>query len=245
MTTKLFALSATAAALAVSGCSSTSPTPPPEPSPLTYSALRITPGGSTTQTGTGTIGGTPQNATVQVGNATYSFSGSGVPDDSVNGIDVYTYPSYRSGAAILDGQYATAALVSDNVVSQQSVAVLNGQATSPNSMPIQSANYQGLWSIADSAGNSEGGQFAAGVNFDARTYGMDLYNGQGNIPLGTGSGVVQGTGFTGNLSTQGAFVSTNRVDGQFYGPGAAEMGGLIRGQTASGATAGALVGARQ
>lgn len=246
MNPKLLAVSAAASALLVSACSSTSPNPPPpEPSPLNYSALRITPGSSTTQTGTGTISGDPQNVVVEVGNATYRFGSNSGPVDTVGNIDVYEYPSFRDGAALYVGDYARAALVADNSVNQQGVVVLNGNRTAPGDLPTQTATYEGAWSIGASNGNSESGVFTSGVNFDQRTYVMDLYNGQGNIPLGTGNGRVQGTGFTGNLSTQGAFQSTNRVDGQFYGPNAAEMAGLIRGQSGNAATAGALVGSKR
>jgi hypothetical protein len=202
-------------------------------------------GSSTTQTGTGTISGSPQNTTVQVAGATYNFTRSTGPEDTYRGIDAYAYPTSTNhdGAILYVGDHTRAALIADNTVNQQAVIVLNGDRTAPNSMPNQTAVYDGLWSLSSSAGASAAGQFIAGVDFDARTYSMDFND--GNIPIGTGSGVVRGTGFTGNMTTQGALQSTNRVDGQFYGPGAAEMGGLIRGQSGNAATAGALVGSRR
>ncbi|SDG63495.1 transferrin-binding protein-like solute binding protein [Pelagibacterium luteolum] len=250
MGTKFFTFSALTAALLVSGCSSTSPGPgpAPQPSPLTYSALQMQNGSSSTRTGTGTISGSPQNATVEVAGATYNFNRSTGPDTSYRGVDAYAYPtsSNNDGAILYVGDHTQAALIADNTVNQQAVVVLNGNRTSASSMPTQTAVYDGLWSLSRSTGGtSAAGQFAAGVNFDSRTYSMDLYD--SNTLVGGGSGVVRGTGFTGDLQTfaNSGFASDNGVDGQFYGPGAAEMGGLISGQSGNAATAGALVGTKR
>ena len=71
--------------------------------------------------------------------------------------------------------------------------------------------------------------------------------------VGGGNGRIIGTGFTSTLDTRDAvdqgpnnvrLNSNNTIDGQFYGPRADEMAGLVRGNTTdgNGATAGYLIG---
>lgn len=249
MRTHLLPLSAAMLAVTLAGCSSTSPTPPPppEPSPLNYSAVRLQPGQPNAEYGSGTISGQPGGpggVTVTLGdNTTYQFNSTSGPVGGHGGIDLYEYQAGTTGAGLLVGDYARMALIADNAVHDQAVVVLNGTPTTPGSLPNQTATYDGLWSIASSNGDSDGGQFTAGVDFDRSTFVMDLYD--GGTDLGGASGTLQGTGFTGNLQTTGRIVSNNALDGQFYGSGAAEMGGLFTGTSGSNATVGGLLGTRQ
>ena len=251
MPPKVLAFSALAAALMVSGCSSSGSAPS---SPLNYSAVAVQSGGGTSTT-SGSISGSPQNATVRVGGTTYTFGGA-TYEGNTSGIDTYRYSSGNridpNGAALNVGQYARAALIADNV-NGQAAFVVDGTETRYSDMPNQSANYDGLWSISDAAGGQAAGTFEAGVNFDSRAIGFELYDQSGLV--GGGNGRVQGTGFTSTLDTRnaqdqgpvgGSFDSNNRVDGQFYGPRAAEMAGLISGSTTSGdSTGGALIGTKR
>lgn len=257
MRRKLLALSPllVTAAVAVSGCSSTAPTPPP-PSPLYYSGLTLTSGGGTQQTN-GSISGSPQDVVVNVAGTTYRFGG-GTRDaaGSYAGIDAYQYttggPSNPGGAGLLVGDYARAALIADNVNNRGVIAV-DGTETRYSDMPTQTAVYDGLWSLSDAQGGQAGGTFEAGVDFDRRNIGFELYDQSGLV--GGGNGQLQGTGFTSRLDTRGAldqgplggtFDSNNTVDGQFYGPNAAEMAGLIQGSSTGGvSTGGALIGSKR
>lgn len=257
MRSKFLVLSplAALAAIAVSGCSSTAPTPPP-PSPLYYSGLTMPSGGTTQQTN-GSISGTPQDVTVNVAGTTYRFGG-GTRDaaGSYAGIDAYQYstggPSNPGGAGLLVGDYARAALIADNV-NNRGVVVVDGTETRYSDMPTQTAVYDGLWSLSNTQGGQAGGTFQAGVDFDRRDIGFDLYDQSGLV--GGGTGYLQGTGFRSQFNTSGAldqgpvggtFNSNNTVDGQFYGPRAAEMAGLIQGTHANGSsTGGALIGSKR
>lgn len=251
---KFLALSPVAvAAIALAGCSSTAPTPPP-PSPLYYSGLTMTNGGGTQQTN-GTISGSPANVAVDVAGTTYRFGG-GTRAGTYAGIDSYEYTSGNisdpNGAAVLVGDYARAALIADNT-NNRGVVVVDGTPTRYSDMPTQTANYEGQWSLSSTQGGQAGGTFQAGVDFDSRDIGFNLYDQGGAV--GGGTGYLQGTGFRSQLNTSGAldqgpgggaFNSTNTVDGQFYGPGAAEMAGLIQGRTTGGAsTGGALIGSKR
>ena len=119
------------------------------------------------------------------------------------------------------------------------------------SLPMQAANYDGVWGISSSSGQQAAGTFQAGANFDSRTVGFELYDQSGLV--GGGNGRIIGTGFTSTLDTRDAvdqgpnnvrLNSNNTIDGQFYGPRADEMAGLVRGNTTdgNGATAGYLIG---
>lgn len=254
MGTKFFTFSALTAALLVSGCSSTSPGPgpAPQPSPLNYSALALNQGSSSTLEGEGSIGGTVQNVVVTVSDATYRFGGGTVNNaGSYAGIDAYEYSSGgiydANGAAILDGRNVTAALIADNV-NNRGIVVIDGAETSASDLPVQRATYDGLWSISDSRGGQAAGIFDANVDFDRRNIGFNLEDANGIV--GGGTGYLQGTGFRADINTVGAedlndatrfFNSNNTVDGQFYGPQAAEMAGLVQGTRSDGSATGGLV----
>lgn len=247
MPAKLFAFSALAAALAVSGCSSTGGGGgggSSGPSPLSYSAVQVNADGAVRRTN-GTVEATPNSGTVVVGGTEYNFSG-GTYQGNEFGIDAYSYgsgnPSDPNGAAIFVGQYAGAAAVVDNTNGVNSF-VVGGEET--RRLPNQVANYDGTWAISD-FDNDASGTFRAGVDFDNRDIDIDLLNGSGVV--GGGSGRVIGTGFNSRLDTGTAsgLAGTHTVNGQFYGPNADEMAGLIDGRADNGNnTAGFLIGTQR
>lgn len=252
MTPKILALSAAAAALVVGGCSSTRPTPPPppEPSPLNYNALTVDAGGSTQRHTGATVQGNENNARVVVDGTTYTFSG-GRTEGTYEGITTYSYQSGNivdpNGAAILVGGHAGAAIIADNV-NNRGVFVVGGQPTTPGQMPRQLVNYDGIWTMIDSSSGQTQGVFQADVDFNSRQFDIDLRNGNNSLTYGSASGRVQGTGFTGELTTnaQSGLPSQNTVNGQFYGPNAQDMAGLINGRATdnNAHTAGVLIGTR-
>ncbi|MET3924175.1 transferrin-binding protein-like solute binding protein [Devosia sp. 2618] len=101
------------------------------------------------------------------------------------------------------------------------------------------------------------GLFTSTADFNSRTWSMNLagMNAEGasgsggNITIvnpvsGTGSGTITGTTFAGSFNTTGGFVSKNTVNGQFYGPNAEELGGIIQGQSNGEQTYGIVYGHR-
>ncbi|WP_417580983.1 transferrin-binding protein-like solute binding protein [Pelagibacterium sp.] len=249
MTTKLLALSAMAAALAVSGCSSTSPTPPP--SPLNYSSVGLNAAG--TGVGNGAFSANSSTISVAVDGRNYTVgSGSRTPGIPGN-LTGYTYADGNGTAAYIGGSHAATALTSP-AGSNAVYAIVDGRETTNSQMqnlPTQRANYNGVWGISSSTGQQAAGTFQAGANFDSRTVGFELSDQSGLV--GGGNGRIIGTGFTSTLDTRGAvdngtagrsLNSNNTIDGQFYGPRAEEMAGLVRGGTTdgNGSTAGYLIG---
>lgn len=251
MTTKLIALSAMAAALAVSGCTSTTPTPPPPPSPLSYSAVGLNAGG--VGTGNGSVLADANEISVAVDGRNYTVVNGAPTAGLPGGLTGYTYSSNGDTAAYIRGSHAATTLTSPGG-SNTVYAIVDGRETTYGqiqNLPNQTATYDGVWGISSSSGQQAGGTFQAGANFDTRTVGFQLSDQSGAV--GGGSGQIIGTGFTSSLNTRGAIDqgpnnvrlnSNNTIDGQFYGPRADEMAGLVRGNTTNGngATAGYLIG---
>ncbi|WP_338607136.1 transferrin-binding protein-like solute binding protein [Pelagibacterium nitratireducens] len=248
MTTKLFALSAAAAALLVSGCTSSSSLPP---SPLNYSAVGLNASG--TGTGNGSFSANTNDITVAVDGRNYTVGNGAATPGLPGGLTGYTYADANGDAAYIGGSHAATALTSP-AGTNSVYAIVDGRETTSGqmqSLPMQAANYDGVWGISSSSGQQAGGTFQAGANFDSRTVGFELSDQSGLV--GGGNGRIIGTGFTSSLNTRGAVDqgpnnvqvnSNNTIDGQFYGPNADEMAGLVRGNTTdgNGATAGYLIG---
>lgn len=247
MPSKLFAFSALAAALAVSGCSSTGGGGGGGSSPMAYNAVSVDSAGAVTRTN-GSVSANPQSGRVVVGNRTYTFSGGRDMGESY-GIHAYRYDSGSNidpnGSAIFVGNHAGAAVVVDNTTRRNSF-VVGGNETSR--LPTQTAEYRGLWAISDFQNPNASGDFYAGVDFDRRNIDIDLFDGQSTQIVGGGSGRVIGTGFSGDLTTNNAsgLAGSHTVNGQFYGPNAEEMAGVINGRANNGrGTAGFLIGTQQ
>jgi hypothetical protein len=249
VTPKIFALSAMAAALAVSGCTSSGSGLPP--SPLSYSAVGLNAGG--TAVGNGAFSANPSTITVAVDGRNYTVGNGAATPGLPGGLTGYTYSSGGNTAAYVGGSHAATALTSP-AGSNAVYAIVDGRETTGSQMqnlPMQAANYDGVWGISSSSGQQAAGTFQAGANFDSRTVGFELYDQSGLV--GGGNGRIIGTGFTSTLDTRDAvdqgpntvrLNSNNTIDGQFYGPRADEMAGLVRGNTTdgNGATAGYLIG---
>lgn len=239
-------LPAIAASLAVAGCSTSSPTPPPNPSPLQYNALAL--GGSPdVRPANGAIEGTTENLVVSVGQRTYTLNqiADGGP---IEGMRHYEYSSanpnhWDTGALGIFGSHSAAVLLNDgdSFSNDRAFVVIDGNPTRLSDMPPnQLATYSGVWHLAHSQGVQSNGAFDADVNFNSGRMDFDFYD--QNSWVGDGAGEVRGTGFVGQTYI---IDSTNDLTGQFYGPSAAEMAGLMEGRTSTGdSTGGALIGRR-
>ncbi len=249
MNPKLLALSAAASALLVSACSSTSPNPPP-PLPNPNGNALVLQSGGQTQRANAYVSGNENQAQVVVGDRSYRFSG-GRHEGTAYGINAYSYSSGNisdpNGAAIFAGSYVGAAAVADNTSNpSRTVFVVGGEETQV--LPNQAATYDGLWTLVDSQGNGTEGVFRADADFDARQFDLNLRDGTDTTQYGAGTGTISGNGFTSqfNTNTNSGMASTNRANGQFYGPNAEEIGGLVAGETARGnSTAGMMIGSKR
>ena len=230
-----------ASAALLAGCSATggngggNPPIPPQ-SPLhNYSAVTLNAAGVTKSEGT--IHHNGSQMSIEVGGNTYT-AGNGTHGGLLGNtsLDQYAFNDGTTSGMAIQGQHALAGALLDSANDQAYFAV-NGTETI--TLPTQTADYVGFYALTDGIDGAQG-NFDAAVDFNAGTIDFTIYD--MTSPIGTGTCALQATGFTSTFNTTGAFASTNNVDGQFYGPNAEELAGLIQGTSGGNPTAGFLIG---
>ncbi|MCD7059783.1 transferrin-binding protein-like solute binding protein [Pelagibacterium xiamenense] len=104
-----------------------------------------------------------------------------------------------------------------------------GLETPADGLPAQTAAYEGYWEVYDTGGLDVDGVFDASVDFDAGTIAFAIHD-DSDTQIGLGAGTVSGSTFASSFNvTSGINTSVNNVDGNFYGPNAEEMAGLVAG----------------
>lgn len=244
------------AALALAGCSTTSGggsnggdrTPPPDPTTektfreqlaegMSAESARLSQGEVVDGTAKitldegangGIINGSqsiPQTLSATLDGTTYNMKLSGL----YAGANYSTYKFHDSAeknqvATLIVGKNVAVGDV--NLDHDASIfGVRTGVLTATDAMPNQTASYAGVWNLS---GSSSAGSLDATANFDSGTIAFDIKDAS-DAPAGTGAGTISGNSFT---STFNPNTSTNTVSGNFYGPDAAEMAGIITGDGA-------------
>ncbi|MCD7059781.1 transferrin-binding protein-like solute binding protein [Pelagibacterium xiamenense] len=149
--------------------------------------------------------------------------------------DVYQFESGADGAEVIAGEYMAVAGMLDQ--SRTNIYIMHGGVQTPTSgLPNQSAVYEGAWEIAHiGGGDNDVGIYQANANFDARTIAFTIRN-EDAVYAGNGYGSISGSTFDSTFDlNEGVFDkdSNNNVTGNFYGPNAEEMAGIIVGDEAA------------
>lgn len=151
----------------------------------------------------------------------------------------YRFAGSGSSASLIAGRYM--AITGFESGTTGNVYLMHGGVeTSTSGLPNQSAIYEGAWEIAHNSGaTNDAGVFAADADFDASRIDFAIGD-QNSSVVGSGTGTISGNSFNSSfdVNTTGTGVSTasnNDVDGNFYGPSAEEMAGIIVGNDALGA----------
>ncbi|MCD7059784.1 transferrin-binding protein-like solute binding protein [Pelagibacterium xiamenense] len=247
------------AALCVGGCASTGPTPDPFPddvdatlaagfdniTTLHSNAAVITSGTGSWQMDEG--GGA---ATITVDGSSYVLVANAASDVVTEPgwskpVNYTRYPlssGTEDGAFLLGEHLFIGAMVDaggDYYLTQ------GGNETPSDGLPNMTVNYEGAWLVSEIAALSEAGIYEASANFDDGTMTFAIEDDFGTS-LGAGAGTISGSTFSSSFNlTGGGVVSTNNVNGNFYGPNADEMAGLIQGTGGTGQTFGYLFGHQQ
>jgi len=205
------------------------------------------------------------SASVTVGGATYTITGDGgsygVPDVYYQGFQI---EDSNDSNRVVDGAIGKHAVAGIFSLSAMEGVLAHGPLdnTVVTTLPKQSANYSGMWTLfsegSPTVDHDAAGSFSGVANFDSGDWAFNL-NGQGatrtfnsegemigetiNPVSGTASGTITGIDFKGGMSTAGGFnLSGGEVDGRFYDPNAEELAGTIHGNSSHGKAIGTLMG---
>ncbi|WP_404404694.1 transferrin-binding protein-like solute binding protein [Pelagibacterium halotolerans] len=241
------------ASLALAGCSTTSgggtngggATPPPDPTTektfreqlaegVNAETTRLSQGAvangtaNITMAGSTTIGSVnaPKTLSVTLDGTTYDMTLFSL--STTKGTNYSTFKFHDSA----DNNQVGTLIVGDNVAvgdvnldhNASIFGVRAGILTAADAMPNQTASYAGKWHL----GASSTGSLDATANFDSGTIAFDIQDLAG-APTGAGIGSISGNSFASSFDI---YPSTNTVLGNFYGPDAAEMAGIITGDSA-------------
>jgi hypothetical protein len=110
-------------------------------------------------------------------------------------------------------------------------------------MPTQILSYNGYWAMLAGTQYDEG-SFTATVDFNNKTFNYQVGGGSGGGGA-SGTAAITGNQFTGTVAISTPTVNGNgTLAGEFYGPNAEEIGGVISGSgTVNGVANQPLVGA--
>jgi len=118
-----------------------------------------------------------------------------------------------------------------------------GAVTPTANMPTQILSYNGYWAMLAGTQYDEG-SFTATVDFNNKTFNYQVGGGSGGGGA-SGTAAITGNQFTGTVAISTPTVNGNgTLAGEFYGPNAEEIGGVISGSgTVNGVANQPLVGA--
>lgn len=237
--------------LALSGCTVTGGFPSPQAD--VYDALAsgmvsdaVGSDGNAVTTGTADVAMTRSGSQIEVAvdGDIYTMPGTGQSAfTNPRWVNQRQYVDYRfadgvSSSSLIAGQYMAVTGLESGT--NGNVYLMQGGVDTPTSgLPNQSAIYEGAWEIAHNSGAAnDSGIFEADADFDASRIDFAIGDKNGSV-VGSGTGTIAGNSFdsTFDVNTTGSGVGTasnNDVAGNFYGPNAEEMAGIIDGRDALG-----------
>ncbi|MCD7059782.1 transferrin-binding protein-like solute binding protein [Pelagibacterium xiamenense] len=204
----------------------------------TLASLRIAEDGATM-----TVAAGDANYTMALERAGAPFSVAGWED--AGDFTVFGFAGPSGGAEVIIGTYVVTAVAS---AAGNTLIAQGGFNTPAAGLPETRAQYEGFWTISGVSGalGTAEGVFDATADFDAGTIVFAISDADGAAALGSGSGTLDGNTFSSSYNlTSGPNTSNNTVEGNFYGPSAEEMAGLIAGTGGGEASAGLLFGQKK